>query len=174
MSAYAQSEKPETGFYETIQDFKNNKLKDVGEFGASDMNKVIFSKDGKKTVYASRDIKEWGFKDARGIVWRVYNKQNYGIIEQGKIVVYARSFITVNKKGETEFDAEQAFFSLGYDGELFPFHKSKTLKQVGDWMKLDNAEMADKLENDSYPFFPKNLNKIIGHIEEYNHSKKSE
>lgn len=169
---FSQATTSEAGFYETVQDYYDNKIKNVGEFGASDINKVIFTKDGKKTVYASRDLKDWGFKDGRGYIWRVYNKQNYGIIEKGKIIVYAKCFLEQNKKNTNEIkvDAELIYMSNGYDGELFCFatDKKETLKNIADWMRKYNPALAAKFESESYGLFPNNVKKAVEQIQQFN------
>jgi hypothetical protein len=36
------------GFYTTVKDYESKNIKNVGTFGANDMNKVIFENEGKK------------------------------------------------------------------------------------------------------------------------------
>jgi hypothetical protein len=168
----AQTTGNEVGFFETVKDFLDNNVKNVGEYGANDINKVIFEKDGKKTVYAGRELSDWGFRDKRGFVWRVNNKQNYAIIGHGKIVVYARTMLKINKNEPKEItiDADQIYFSLGYDGEVFSFinDKKATIGAIADWMRKDNPALAEKVETDSYAFFPKNVKTAYAYVLEYN------
>ncbi len=53
---FAQNESVEVGFFETYQDYQNNKVLNVGTFGANDSNKVIFTKDGKNIMYPATKI----------------------------------------------------------------------------------------------------------------------
>jgi len=76
------------GFYVTVKDYETKNIKNVGTFGANDMNKVIFENEGKKTLYPCRDLTEWGFHDNKGYDWRIFNKQAYVRIETGTMVVY--------------------------------------------------------------------------------------
>jgi len=46
------------GFYSTVNDYESKNIKNVGAFGANDVNKVIFENDGKKVVYPCRDMTE--------------------------------------------------------------------------------------------------------------------
>jgi hypothetical protein len=172
LNVSAQKAGTEVGFFETVDDFMVNNVKDVGEFGANDINKVIFQKDGKKTVYASRDIKDWGFRDKSGFVWRVDNKQNYVIIGHGEIVVYARTMLKISKSNPKEItiDADQIYFSNGYNGELHSFvdDKKETVKALADWIRIDNPDLANKVESDNYSFFPKDVKKAYAYALEYN------
>jgi len=172
LNVAAQKAGTEVGFFETVNDFMVNDVKNVGDFGANDINKVIFQKDGKKTVYASRELKDWGFRDKLGFTWRVVNKQNYAIIGHGKIVVYARTMLKINKNNPKEItiDADQIYFSYGYDGEVFSFidEKKKTVKALADWMRNDNPALAQKVESDNYAFFPKDVKTAYAYALEYN------
>lgn len=160
------------GFYNTVKDYESKNVTDAGTFGANDINKVIFEKEGKKVVYPCRDLTEWGFHDNKGYDWRIFNKQAYVIIETGKIVVYYKGILNVNKKDSTDVmcDAEQIYFSSGYDGEItgFFFGRKETIQKVADWIRKDDPEMAAKFESENFSFFPKNVKTIFEYTKQFN------
>lgn len=164
-SAISQVNNITPGFYVTVKDYESKNIKNVGTFGANDMNKVIFENEGKKTVYPCRDLTDWGFHDNKGYDWRIFNKQAYVIIETGKIVVYHKNFMKINKKDSTDVvcDAEQIYFSSGYDGEItgFFFGRKETIKKVAEWIRKDDPELAAKFEAEDFSFFPKNVKTIV-------------
>jgi len=160
------------GFYNTVKDYDSKNITNVGTFGANDINKVIFEKDGKKTVYPCRDIREWGFHDNKGYDWRIFNKQAYAIIETGKIIVYYKGILRINKKDSTDVscDAEQIYFSSGYDGEItgFFFGRKETIQKVGEWIRKYDSALADKFESENFSFFPKNVKTIFEYVKMLN------
>jgi hypothetical protein len=164
-SAYSQVNTISPGFYVTVKDYESKNIKNVGTFGANDMNKVIFEKEGKKTVYPCRDLTEWGFHDNKGYDWRIFNKQAYVIIETGKLAVYYKGILKINKKDSTDVmcDAEQIYFSSGYDGEItgFFFGRKETISKVAEWIRKDDPELAKKFESEDFSFFPKNVKTIV-------------
>jgi hypothetical protein len=160
------------GFYNTVKDYDLKNITNAGTFGANDMNKVIFEKDGKKTVYPCRDLTEWGFHDNKGYDWRIFNKQAYVIIETGKIIVYHKGILDINKKDSTDVicDAEQIYFSSGYDGEItgFFFGRKETINKVAEWIRKYDSELADKFESENFSFFPKNVKTIFEYVKMLN------
>lgn len=164
-SAKSQVNNINPGFYVTVKDYESKNTKNTGVFGANDINKVIFESDGKKVVYPCRDLTEWGFRDNKGYDWRIFNKQAYVIIETGKLVVYYKGILKINKKDSTDVmcDAEQIYFSSGYDGEItgFFFGRKETIKKVAEWIRKDDPELAAKFESEDFSFFPKNVKTIV-------------
>lgn len=164
-SAKSQVNNINPGFYVTVKDYESKNTKNAGVFGANDINKVIFESDGKNVVYPCRDLTEWGFHDNKGYDWRIFNKQAYVIIETGKLVVYYKGILKINKKDSTDVmcDAEQIYFSSGYDGEItgFFFGRKETIKKVAEWIRKDDPELAAKFESEDFSFFPKNVKTIV-------------
>lgn len=171
-SATAQVNNIAPGFYNTVNDYVSKNITNAGTFGANDMNKVIFEKDGKKTVYPCRSMTEWGFHDNKGYDWRIFKKQAYVIIETGKIVVYYKGILKINKKDSTDVmcDAEQIYFSSGYDGEItgFFFGRKETIKKVAEWIRNEDPSLADKFENENFFFFPKSIKTIFEYVKMLN------
>lgn len=171
-SANSQVNNIAPGFYNTVKDYVSKNITNAGTFGTNDMNKIIFEKDSKKMVYPCRDMTEWGFHDNKGYDWRIFNKQAYVIIETGKIVVYYKGILKINKKDSTDVmcDAEQIYFSSGYDGEItgFFFGRKETIKKVAEWIRKEDSALADKFESENLFFFPKSIKTIFEYVKMLN------
>lgn len=132
------------GFYVTMQDFLDQKIKYVGHLETYGKYDVSFSNDGKIVMYDASKITDWGFRDLQDLSYRRHDFHFYGILVNGDIVVYSTNM----RKGPNNtmsYELYSLYFSLGYDGEIIKYDKKKTYKLVEGWMRAKDPEMADKL-----------------------------
>jgi len=174
--SFSQSHKIQTGFYETKEDFLNGKVNNVGtykkwESGLTGGYSVIFVKNGKEVKYKLKDSPYWGFRSDVGVFWRIIDGAPYGIVQMGKIVIYAQQVIAWKTKTgsiETTYDLHGVYFSKGLDGNLLIGSASKSIKQIEESFREDDTELANKTHELTFIDFEPDMKKLIEYITTYN------
>lgn len=170
-----------TGIYKTIDDFKNDKIEDVGKITSAGIDYFMIGK--KFTMFKKVDFV--GFKDEWGNRHRIINGKAYIVLSYGKINLYSKryGFNTIDSDGNIErnaigYDDSELFYSLSDNDEPIKLKgwDSRHNEKMGELLFKDNEAVKTAYVNDDsedYDYSVKkaytdNLERIIHYVDIYN------
>lgn len=152
------------GYYETADDFLNDNIKPF-DIVKKNSNTIWINENGEKVKMSAKDFPYWGFRQG-DVVYRKGDKYFMGILQTGKIMVYAHDLYRL--AGELTYEMHSVYVSRGLDGELIELNDRSTFRLLEEWFRSDDPELADRYAKESKFEFMSTINMILRYIREYN------